>query len=1393
MESGSTASAARAARAAALFLAACLLARTAAAADASPPQQMSDTLRRIFGVELLPADALTREIGREQRLADGWAAQEARLKFESVNRLAARGDVLNATLLRDEVLPPYGDALFPADAARQVRLRWLLHRYIDHQAHQGKVRAHVEDIKPAEAYRAAQKMTDRHKRCELLRHVMAQHLYRAEGLAAAMDLFNIEAAAGNYAGALELWATVLQVRRTVAVRRAELLLGLALCWHELGRPQKAKAVLDAAVKRYGRAGVTVAGRRRRLSDVAAELGPRLSVPITPRPLAAWPMFGGAPGRSALPARTLDSPVVSWRAPTPGVSALVRGGLGFKLRGRHWAPAAYPLTVSGAVYSRAEATLEARDWATGRLMWTYAHGGAQLGPTRFGRRRARDCWPMAVGRGVAVWAPRTFVQSRYVPTELVGMAALPRQTRPKVLWTRGGKADTDALLARAAFEHGLLVSGGRVYVLVIEQKAPRRFILCCLILRNGALAWSTPIPMPGTAERRRAALAATGAALVADRSTVYCAVGDGSVCGVDAVSGRLRWAYDCAPGKHPPGHRPASSDAEPLRDPPLLSRGVLLVPVTRGGRTTVTALDSLGVKKLWARPFDQYAGIAGADGDRLYLCALDSRRIVCVNLFDGTEQWRATLAEAPLRPPLVLRGALWCPAASGLWALDGATGAARSKHPLFTWKAVGLRSPQSPFAQVNLVPSAAKFIVAGPDQLVALYSRSFEQEARAGLAGVPDDAATRLDLGHLKRARGDANGAVAEHRAALALALAPNSAVPRYIATAARHQVSTIFERRADAALAGKKIPQAEALLRQALAVHVDKTERARLVSRLAQLLAGAGRAPHAARELTTLVTKLGDAFVRTEPGLRSRARLDAARQRLALEKALPLQPDLKKKLVRITGVLARPKPGRLELAWTLSPPDLAPPNTPDVLITCPNAQFIINRGGRVERRHAYSGRTVWAAPTPVLGARALPARGGGLTVDVVHPRINLRGPAIRRGDVVDKLAGHAVSTPRDVALLCARAGVGRPLPVGVRRLEGPLWADLLLYGLGRSVVLRERSFQTAVHLSDLGELFPQWARPQPVYAVNGGRQVFGHLYAGVFRLLDANGGQLKAAFPVGRPQEHIVAVAATGNRAAALVIDEARKYLLIAYDLNTGREVGRSPVTTAQPPVHLAVRGQQLLLSGPGMLGSSDFASLGARRPVRVLQLTRQPTIIGRPVFFSSGRILLARASGDLESWDVKGLRRRWVARRAGQLLAASDTTVVTRAHRRIAALDPKDGKPIWTKDYPLPPTRAALGPSHLFLYGAHKPDILEAVDRRTGKDAWQRELKQVVWLKHVGSLLVAASQAPGRLHWLHSSTGHSLSQALCEDVPPLDVVGLGPAYGVLTRRAMYGYLPTTD
>jgi outer membrane protein assembly factor BamB/tetratricopeptide (TPR) repeat protein len=787
--------------------------------------------------------------------------------LEQAERLAARGDPLNALELYKELMRVDRTALFPAGGGRFVPVAEEVQRRLARLPAE-TLKAYRAEIDPeADRLLAAGRAGD----LSALLGVAArfrQATAGPEAVALAAARLSDEAA---FARAARMWSLWLDSYPSQPpARRAAVMVRLAGALVMAGDLPGAREVAGRLRREHPDAAVTAAGRRVNAADYAAALAARPpAVAVAPPVSDDRPMWPGDPTGTRLGGRADVVLLPRWvtSASPDGDDGdrereRLRRNTAVAIRNLTGAEAEWerpvPAVVGDAVFLRFAAELRAVSLTTGKILWRAAgDGDADAGGLRpeavergDGLVRFATGVPLERGRlSVTVADGRVFALDAF-PPESIGPEGWT-QARPgnrlacraaddgTLIWAVGrglpvpGGADeeTRRVLSGCRFLTAPTASDGRV--LAIAEFAAG-FWAVCLDAATGRPQWVRFLShFPETADDR--AFVATGSPPAAAGGTAYFLTNAGVLAALDEADGQVQWLL-----QYPDPASPLDEDL-PLRQPPnpVVAAGDRLI-VLPSDSPSAMAVDAATGAVLWSAP--RWIPGKPAVGNRQvlpWLAGVAGHRVILtggggalgLRIEDGKPAWSADGVGSVGRPSLSPDALHVSVPGQGVARLDPATGRLIAVAPLPP-------ATSRPLPLGNLLTVRGRLISA-EGRSVAGFENLHDSRRRLSdeIAARPGDPAPRLARGELLLAAALADPArIAEARDDLTEALRLGAG------PAARAALCDVGLLAAEAAAGDARI----ALLQSAAEAADDPVRTAEARMSLAHALARAGRHVRAA-------------------------------------------------------------------------------------------------------------------------------------------------------------------------------------------------------------------------------------------------------------------------------------------------------------------------------------------------------------------------------------------------------------------------------------------------------------------------------------------------------------------------------------------------------------------
>ncbi len=331
--------------------------------------------------------------------------------------------------------------------------------------------------------------------------------------------------------------------------------------------------------------------------------------------------------------------------------------------------------------------------------------------------------------------RTDETNRLLALEIPPREAGPEGQLPRLVWSLGpsGQANPPAEDSRYFFGPPA-ASGGRLYCVCEVDREQR---LLALDAESGQILWEQPIAVADRSAVQDGGRAFASCTPVLSGGLALCPTQVGVLTAVDALTGRLRWAYfDGDPTSDPAGKAPGRLHTGPLGRPGFASRTivrderVLHFPTSS---SKLHCLDRMTGRQIWTLPRQQACAIADVTKDLVVL--LEDHACRAVRLSDGSDVWRTSLP-ALTGTGISLGSQLLLPLEQGRLALiELATGRNELWYP-----------PRSEISLGNLVNCGPYTLSLGPEGISAFPQL---QTARQMLKQPDSVAWTGADRGFLQ--------------------------------------------------------------------------------------------------------------------------------------------------------------------------------------------------------------------------------------------------------------------------------------------------------------------------------------------------------------------------------------------------------------------------------------------------------------------------------------------------------------------------------------------------------------------------------------------------------------------------------------------------------------------
>jgi outer membrane protein assembly factor BamB len=473
----------------------------------------------------------------------------------------------------------------------------------------------------------------------------------------------------------------------VAKRQLDPALSLraATSWIWAGRPERARQILLDWKKATDGRPIVVGGKSVPLftSDAAAViwLSRLVGEPILAdkTPGDSWSMYRGDASRNGQTQGGTPLFSTRWRvriANDPIIERLV-GGLEALSRAREIAliPAVHPLAVGNIIVTRSVRDVMAIDFESGKRLWEVrpqiddgfdrlikaGHNSKQSGEqsSQLVEQLGHRLWDDTAYGTLSTDGERVFVvQDLSIDLgEVYGqgiffggqveasnekttnrLVALSLNSGGQTLWEVGGANGTEESLEDAFFLGAPLPLEGRLYALAEARSGIR---LVVLEADSGKMVWSQQLADVELNIGQHAQRRLSGASPSYGDGVLICPIGAGAVVAVDVSSRALKWAFRYAEKE------------------PIYGRGMF------GSAYSQTTLERDNDR--W---IDNSATIVG---DKVILTPVESSRMFCLNLFDGSTVWESKRRGDNLYVACVHQGNIILVGTEHLTAIDLADG------------------------------------------------------------------------------------------------------------------------------------------------------------------------------------------------------------------------------------------------------------------------------------------------------------------------------------------------------------------------------------------------------------------------------------------------------------------------------------------------------------------------------------------------------------------------------------------------------------------------------------------------------------------------------------------------------------------------------------------------
>lgn len=574
--------------------------------------------------------------------------------LEQAKDLLAEGQVADAVIALDQILNRPEDFFFKPDPNQTV------HRSVKAEAQRliGTLTDEQRETYELQFGTAAQQLLNEATqtgRMERLSEVVRRYFHTKAGYEAALVLAKDHLDHGRPLAAALLVERLRSSPAAAEQYEPQLSVLLATCWLRAGMTDKAKATLAAAGQSFGNRRLQLAGQRIDLRSDAdqniAALRAALGQMQTTTPIEAdqWSMPKGDAARNA--AMAGGSPLLNVRWSTQILynrtlkEEIARQQKQFSDAGRPIIPALQPLAVGNLVLMRTPQALYGIDFETGKLVWPWPPRLANDEPLNASRDVAylhmltermwenntygamssdgelvfmvQDLDLQQAMRGIAparnqrqIFLPNGQMMAGAATSSFNSLSAHSMRREGALAWYVGGmESEMEPELAGAFFLGPPLPLQGQLYVLA-EIKGGISLVV--LDAKTGKRLWTQQLAMVEQNVQQDPFRRMTGATPSYADGVLICPTGAGAVVALDLATRSLLWGYQY----------PRTTEQERM----LQQRanmgwnwnGNMAMPVNPGAHWT-----------------DSCATIA--DG-RVYITAIESDQLHCLNLFDGQKIW-----------------------------------------------------------------------------------------------------------------------------------------------------------------------------------------------------------------------------------------------------------------------------------------------------------------------------------------------------------------------------------------------------------------------------------------------------------------------------------------------------------------------------------------------------------------------------------------------------------------------------------------------------------------------------------------------------------------------------------------------------------------------------------
>jgi outer membrane protein assembly factor BamB len=618
--------------------------------DRSPGQQWQRQFAQI------PALRAMQRAGERPGSVDGVflpVDRETALKLERAREMLAKGQVADAVVELDRILDRREDYFFKPDPKQTV------HRSLKAEAQRllGSLDADQRRIYELQfGAKARQLLDDAAHSGSLapLAETVRRYLHTDAGYEAAILLARRYSDHNQPLAAALVLARLKEAPAARAKYGPNLSLLLAGSWLRAGMKDKALAELSELARDYSKASLELGGKRFEVGPVDANLGELATIVGSASgersaAVGNWAMPGGNAARNA--AMTGGSPLLNerWSASvfysTSLVKEMVRQRKQFVDSGRPIIPSAQPLAVGNLVLMRTPSVMYGIDFETGKLLWPWPtqYGGdehvnagrdAAYLQTVSERTWENNTYGTMTSDGERVFlvhegdiqdamrgpqrtrSPRAMFMPNGAVVAGFGLAthnvlsAHSLRRQGAIEWEVGGsESESEPELAGAYFLGPPLPLQGELFALA-EIKGG--ISLVAIDAATGKLEWMQQLAMVELNVLQDPTRRMSGASPSFADGVLVCPTSAGAVVAVDLATRSLLWGYQY----------PRTAEQERLANQRAAigwnGNGASALPVNPGSR--------------WSD-----SSVILADG-RVYVTAVESDQLHCLNLMDGKELW-----------------------------------------------------------------------------------------------------------------------------------------------------------------------------------------------------------------------------------------------------------------------------------------------------------------------------------------------------------------------------------------------------------------------------------------------------------------------------------------------------------------------------------------------------------------------------------------------------------------------------------------------------------------------------------------------------------------------------------------------------------------------------------